>query len=91
MRAGLGMQAAMDEINDGLAADIERRLHAPRRDQHRRGARRPGRRRLHGDRRPVNVAARLQAAAEPGSVTVGEITHRLTRGAIEYVELEPLS
>ena len=39
---------------------------------------------------PVNVAARLQAAAEPGTVTVGEITHRLTRAAIEYVELEPL-
>ena len=38
----------------------------------------------------VNVAARLQAAARPGSVTVGEITHRLTRGAIEYDELEPL-
>ena len=39
---------------------------------------------------PVNVAARLQAAARPGSVTVGEITHRLTRDAIEYDELEPL-
>ena len=39
----------------------------------------------------VNVAARLQAAARPGSVTVGEITHRLTRGAIEYEELEPLT
>ena len=39
----------------------------------------------------VNVAARLQAAARPGSVTVGETTHRLTRGAIEYEELEPLT
>ena len=39
---------------------------------------------------PVNVAARLQGAAEPGTVTVGELTHRLTRAAIEYVELEPL-
>ncbi len=39
---------------------------------------------------PVNVAARLQSAAKPGTVTVGEVTHRLTRAAIEYVELEPL-
>src|SRR5918994_2339702 len=38
----------------------------------------------------VNVAARLQAAARPGSVTVGPATERLTRGAIEYEELEPL-
>ena len=39
---------------------------------------------------PVNVAARLQGAAKPGTVIVGEVTHRLTRKAIEYVELEPL-
>ncbi len=38
----------------------------------------------------VNVASRLQSAARPGTVTVGETTHRLTRTAIEYVELEPL-
>ena len=40
---------------------------------------------------PVNVASRLQSAAKPGTVIVGEITHRLTRAAIEYVELEPLT
>ena len=39
---------------------------------------------------PVNVAARLEAAASPGTVIVGETTHRLTGAAIEYVELEPL-
>jgi predicted ATPase len=39
----------------------------------------------------VNVAARLQAASTPGTVIVGERTHRLTRAAIEYVELEPLT
>jgi class 3 adenylate cyclase/tetratricopeptide (TPR) repeat protein len=38
----------------------------------------------------VNVAARLQAAAEIGSITVGESTMRATRGAVEYHELEPL-
>src|SRR3954447_22822394 len=39
----------------------------------------------------VNVAARLQAAAEIGSITVGERTMRATRSAVEYAELEPLA
>jgi len=39
----------------------------------------------------VNVAARLQEAAEPGSVTVGPATRRMTAAAIEYRELEPLA
>src|SRR5256885_1108364 len=39
----------------------------------------------------VNVAARLQTAARPGSVTVGERTFRATSQAIEYRLLEPLS
>ncbi|MFL5842052.1 MAG: adenylate/guanylate cyclase domain-containing protein, partial [Thermoleophilaceae bacterium] len=38
----------------------------------------------------VNVAARLQAAAEVGSITVGERTMRATGTAVEYRELEPL-
>src|SRR5207247_1507888 len=39
----------------------------------------------------VNVAARLQAAAERGTVTVGERTMRATARAIEYRELQPLA
>src|ERR687893_284172 len=38
----------------------------------------------------VNVAARLQSAARPGSVTVGERTMRATQAAIRYEELQPL-
>ena len=38
----------------------------------------------------VNVAARLQAAAEIGSITVGERTMRATGTAVGYRELEPL-
>src|SRR5258708_6852175 len=38
----------------------------------------------------VNVASRLQAAARPGSVTVGEPTYRLTAAAIDYRPLAPL-
>ncbi len=39
----------------------------------------------------VNVAARLQAAAHPGSVTVGEATYQAARETINYSALaEPL-
>ena len=38
----------------------------------------------------VNVAARLQAAGRPNTVTVGESTYRASREAISYERLEPL-
>ena len=38
----------------------------------------------------VNVASRLQSAARPGSVTVGERTMRASASAVEYERLEPL-
>ncbi len=90
VRAGLAMQAAMEEINDRIAADLGASFAL--RVGINSGEVLAGRvgdgYTVIGD--PVNVAARLQAAAKPGTVTVGEITHRLTRAAIEYVELEPL-
>jgi len=90
VRAGLAMQAAMDEINEEIAAPVgvgfELRvginsgevLAGQVGDEYT----------VIGD--PVNVAARLQAAARPGSVTVGEGTYRPTRQTIGYDELEPL-
>jgi class 3 adenylate cyclase/tetratricopeptide (TPR) repeat protein len=39
---------------------------------------------------PVNVAARLQAAGRPDSVTVGEPTYLASQEAISYERLEPL-
>jgi class 3 adenylate cyclase/tetratricopeptide (TPR) repeat protein len=48
------------------------------------------------DRRPtvigsaVNAAQRLQAAAPPGQVLVGEVTERMTRAAVRYHETEPV-
>ncbi|HEX3561408.1 MAG TPA: adenylate/guanylate cyclase domain-containing protein, partial [Solirubrobacterales bacterium] len=39
----------------------------------------------------VNVAARLQAAGRPESVTVGESTYRASKEAISYERLEPLT
>ena len=38
----------------------------------------------------VNVAARLEAAAPPGGVAVGSLTHEHTEGAIGYEQLPPV-
>jgi class 3 adenylate cyclase/tetratricopeptide (TPR) repeat protein len=38
----------------------------------------------------VNTAARLETAAPPGGIVVGELTHLLTDKTISYEELEPL-
>ncbi len=90
VRAALGMQAAMAEINERIAADVGASFAL--RVGINSGEVLAGRigdgYTVTGD--PVNVASRLQDAAEPGTVIVGEITHRLTRAAIEYVELAPL-
>ena len=40
---------------------------------------------------PVNVAARLEQAARPGEVLVGEPTYRLVRDAAELEPIEPLA
>ncbi len=90
VRAGLGMQAAMAEVNERIAADIEAefKLRVGINSGDVLAGQVGDGYTVIGD--PVNVAARLQAAAEPGTVVVGEITHRLTRSAIEYVELPPL-
>jgi class 3 adenylate cyclase/tetratricopeptide (TPR) repeat protein len=92
VRAGLAMQGAMGEINDPLG-----RQHGVRFDLCvgiNTGEVLAGRvgdgYTVVGD--SVNVAARLQAAARPGSVMVGEDTHRATHQAIEYRALaEPLA
>ncbi len=90
VRAGLAMQDAMEEINERITADVGASFAL--RVGINSGEVLAGRigegYTVIGD--AVNVAARLQGAAEPGTVIVGESTHRLTRAAIEYVELEPL-
>ncbi len=90
VRAGLAMQRAMEEINADIAdiADASFLLRVGVNSGEVLAGQVGRDYTVMGD--PVNVAARLQAAARPGSVTVGEITHRLTSGAIEYDELEPL-
>ena len=90
MRAGLAMQAAMTEINEQLSADagVSFKLRVGINSGEVLAGQVGDEYTVMGD--PVNVAARLQAAARPESVTVGPTTHRLTRAAIEYEELEPL-
>src|SRR5688500_14011719 len=87
VRAGLAMQAAMAEINEQIDG-VEFALRVGINSGEVLAGQIGDGYTVIGD--PVNVASRLQSAARPGTVTVGEITHRLTKTSIEYVELEPL-
>jgi predicted ATPase/class 3 adenylate cyclase len=90
VRAALGMQGAMREINEQLAAtpDVTFALRVGvNTGEVVAGAVGDGYT-VMGD--TVNVASRLQAAGRPGSVTVGERTYTATLGSIEYRLLEPL-
>ena len=91
VRAGLGMQDAMGEINERLAvshdATFELRVGINTGEVVAGAV---------GDAYTVvgdavNVASRLQSAAQRGSVTVGERTVRATGQAIEFRELPPLT
>jgi class 3 adenylate cyclase/tetratricopeptide (TPR) repeat protein len=91
VRAGLAMQDAMEEANRlsrenyGLGFSLRVGINSGEVMAGAVGDRYT----VMGD--PVNVAARLQAAGRPDSVTVGETTYRATREAISYERLEPLA
>src|SRR5437763_7726793 len=91
VRAGLGMQAAMEEINTDVAGpyDVSLALRVGVNTGEVLAGAVGESYTVIGD--TVNVAARLQAAAQPGSVTVGARTYRATRDAVSYEELEPLT
>ena len=90
VRAALGMQAAMEEINDeaeqayGVGFALRVGVNTGEVLAGAVGEAYT----VTGD--TVNVAARLQAAGRPGAVTVGERTVRATRDAVEYTEIGPL-
>jgi class 3 adenylate cyclase/tetratricopeptide (TPR) repeat protein len=91
VRAGLGMQDAMAELNERLSLShgVTLALRVGiNTGEVVAGAIGDGYTVI-GD--TVNVAARLQSAAQPGTVTVGERTYSATRDAIEYKPLEPLA
>src|SRR3954468_12190630 len=90
VRAGLGMQQAMEGINEGLREShgVTLALRVGVNTGEVAAGAVGDAYTVVGD--TVNVAARLQAAARPGSVTVGERTMRSTDAAVEYQVLEPL-
>ncbi len=88
VRAALGMQAAMTEVNEGLPPGVDFQLRVGINTGEVMAGAVGESYTVTGD--TVNVASRLQSAARPGSVTVGERTMRATRGAVRYEELSPL-
>ena len=89
VRAALAMQAEMERINEQLPGDVAFLLRVGINTGEVLAGRMGEGYTVIGD--TVNVAARLQAAARPGSVTVGETTYRASREVIAYDELEPLT
>jgi predicted ATPase/class 3 adenylate cyclase len=91
VRAAFGMQAAMSELNRGIAEDFGFEL--PLRIGVNTGEVLAGHvgeaYTVVGD--AVNVAARLQAQAPAGGILVGERTQRSSDHAIDYEQLAPLS
>src|SRR6202161_3857091 len=87
VRAGLGMQAAMSEVNEPLAAQhgVSFQLCVGINTGEVLAGHVGDSYTVIGD--TVNVAARLQVAAHPGSVTVGEATYQATRETINYSAL----
>ena len=88
VRAALGMQAAMGEVNERLPEGVTFALRVGLNTGEVLAGAVGDDYTVTGD--TVNVASRLQTAARPGSVTVGERTMRATSEAIRYEQLEPL-
>src|SRR5262245_11386848 len=90
VRAGLAMQEAMQEVNRQSQEQygVEFSLRVGINSGEVMAGAVGDRYTVMGD--VVNVAARLQAAGRPESVTVGENTYRASREAIAYDRLEPL-
>jgi class 3 adenylate cyclase/tetratricopeptide (TPR) repeat protein len=91
VRAALGMQSAMAELNRELLAQhgFEFALRVGVNSGEVLAGKVGDGYTVIGD--AVNVASRLQTTASPGTIMVGERTHRATNGVVDYLPLEPLS
>ena len=91
VRAALGMQTAMAELNDWLCAEhgFDIALCIGVNTGPALAGLVAGAYTVTGD--AVNVASRLQHEASPGAILVGERTQRATAGLVEYERLEPLA
>jgi class 3 adenylate cyclase/tetratricopeptide (TPR) repeat protein len=89
VRAALGMQEAMGDVNAGVPDGIDFDLRVGINTGEVLAGAVGEDYTVTGD--TVNVASRLQSAARPGSVTVGERTMRATSEAVRYDQLEPLT
>jgi class 3 adenylate cyclase/tetratricopeptide (TPR) repeat protein len=89
VRAALGMQGAMGEINDSLPQGISFALRVGINTGEVLAGSVGDDYTVVGD--TVNTASRLQSEGSRGAITVGERTFRATSDAIHYEELEPLT
>jgi class 3 adenylate cyclase/tetratricopeptide (TPR) repeat protein len=91
VRAAAGMREALDRMNVDLEHDhgvaLEARI-GVNTGEVVAGDPTSGQRLVTGD--AVNVAARLEQAAKPGQVLLGESTHRLVKDAVHVDSSEPL-
>jgi class 3 adenylate cyclase/tetratricopeptide (TPR) repeat protein len=91
VRAADGMRAALERLNLDLERDHGVGLAARigvNTGEVVAGDPSGGQRLVTGD--AVNVAARLEQAAAPGEILLGESTHRLVKDAVEVTPVEPL-
>jgi class 3 adenylate cyclase/tetratricopeptide (TPR) repeat protein len=88
VRAALGMQEAMGDVNAALPEGVDFALRVGVNTGEVLAGALGHDYTVVGD--TVNVASRLQSATRPGSVTVGERTMRATSAAVRYEPLVPL-
>ena len=92
VRAAVDMRAALDDLNHELERDHGVRLACRigvNTGEVLVGGDSSDFGRVTGD--AVNTAARLESAADPGEILIGDETHRLVRDAVEAQPVEPLS